>query len=332
MSAVSVRTRARRTRLGPGDWVEVRSLAEIEATLDAAGALDGLPFMPEMAAFCGRRFRVSRRANRVCMPGHPQRRILDAVFLEDLRCDGARHGGCQMGCALFWKEAWLKRATKGSDRGLPTASTAGPPAPSRLRSSDGTRYVCQATELPKATVALPQWRPWPYLADLRNGNLTPRRFVRGMRMLLDRRMRERFHLAPRAAHRACGKLVGDRGRTPQVTLGLRPGDRVRVRGRDEIAATLDRDGKNRGMEFVGEMHPFLGGTYEVERRVDRIVVEQTGELRELRDTVLLKDVTCDGACIGGCSRFNYLFWREAWLDRPGSRAPSAEPSTPLIRS
>jgi hypothetical protein len=32
-----------------GDWVEIRPLAEIMATLDENGALDATPFMPEMA-------------------------------------------------------------------------------------------------------------------------------------------------------------------------------------------------------------------------------------------------------------------------------------------
>ena len=39
--------------LRPGDVVEVRPAAEILATLDADGALDGMPFMPEMARVCG---------------------------------------------------------------------------------------------------------------------------------------------------------------------------------------------------------------------------------------------------------------------------------------
>ena len=45
-------------RLCAGDWVEVRSRDEILATLDKDGRLDGMPFMPEMFAFCGKRFRV----------------------------------------------------------------------------------------------------------------------------------------------------------------------------------------------------------------------------------------------------------------------------------
>ena len=40
--------------LRPGDVVKVRSPAEILATLGADGALDGMPFMPEMARLAGR--------------------------------------------------------------------------------------------------------------------------------------------------------------------------------------------------------------------------------------------------------------------------------------
>jgi hypothetical protein len=49
-----------------GDWVEVRSQAEILATLDERGCLDGLPFMPQMVDFCGRRFQVVKRSHKLC--------------------------------------------------------------------------------------------------------------------------------------------------------------------------------------------------------------------------------------------------------------------------
>ena len=49
-----------------GEVVEVRSQAEILATLDERGELESLPFMPEMLQFCGRRFRVARLALKLC--------------------------------------------------------------------------------------------------------------------------------------------------------------------------------------------------------------------------------------------------------------------------
>src|SRR5262245_57076074 len=100
---------AKRPALRPGDWVEVRSEAEILATLDVEGTLDALPFMPEMTQFCGQRFRVRARADRTSMAKLWMRAMDDAVHLEGARCDGSAHGGCSRTCAVFWKEAWLRR-------------------------------------------------------------------------------------------------------------------------------------------------------------------------------------------------------------------------------
>src|SRR5262245_33341303 len=95
-----------------GDAVEVRGAAEILATLDEEGMLDGLPFMVEMVRFCGQRFLVDKRADKICDTiGYTGSRCLpDTVLLGDLRCDGAEHGGCQAECRYFWKEAWLRRS------------------------------------------------------------------------------------------------------------------------------------------------------------------------------------------------------------------------------
>src|SRR5262245_53466166 len=94
-----------------GDWVRVRSKQEILKTLDQDGRLDKLPFMPEMFAFCGQRFRVFKRAHKTCDPVFTglARKINDTVHLGT-RCNGDSHGGCQAGCLIFWKEAWLEPA------------------------------------------------------------------------------------------------------------------------------------------------------------------------------------------------------------------------------
>src|SRR5262249_45229257 len=93
-----------------GDLVEVRSLAEIRKTLDDAGCVDGLPYMEEMAAFSGRRFRIFRCVDKIFDYGRSGRlrRIEDVVLLGGLRCNGSAHGGCQASCSLLWKTAWLK--------------------------------------------------------------------------------------------------------------------------------------------------------------------------------------------------------------------------------
>jgi hypothetical protein len=73
--------------LRPGDVVEVRSAAEILASLDSEGALGGMPFMPEMVAHVGRRYTISRRVDKICdtVSGTGSRRTDSVVYFEDLR-------------------------------------------------------------------------------------------------------------------------------------------------------------------------------------------------------------------------------------------------------
>ena len=63
-----------------GQLVEVLTAPEIAVTLDADGALDGLPFMPEMVAFCGRRMRVHRRADKTCVEGLGMRSLAHRIL------------------------------------------------------------------------------------------------------------------------------------------------------------------------------------------------------------------------------------------------------------
>ena len=83
-----------------GDWVEVRPASEILASLDDGDSLQAVPFMPEMLQYLGRRFRVSHRVEKICDTAggtYLSRRMRSTVMLEDLRCDGSAHGGCQAG-------------------------------------------------------------------------------------------------------------------------------------------------------------------------------------------------------------------------------------------
>src|SRR4051812_8784655 len=112
-------------RLRVRDWVEVRSEGEILRTLDDRGQLDGLPFMPEMLQFCGQNFQVYKRAHKTCDTVFPVRgRKLQRTVHLDTRCDGSAHGGCQAGCLIFWREAWLKPLPReGADIDLKNRAT-----------------------------------------------------------------------------------------------------------------------------------------------------------------------------------------------------------------
>jgi hypothetical protein len=97
-------------------------------------------------------------------------------------------------------------------------------------------------------------------------------------------------------------------------LGLKAGELVEVRSKEEILATLDKRGYNKGLLLMPEMLQFCGQRFKVYKSVKRIVLEHTGEFRRMRNTVLLEGVRCDGWG-GACDRSCFFFWREAWLKR-----------------
>jgi hypothetical protein len=318
------------------DLVEVRSPAEILVTLDERGALDALPFMPEMAVFCGRRFVVDRRAEKVCdtIRYSGSRRPPHTVLLADLRCDGSAHGGCQARCRFLWKEAWLRKVA-------PDAAPSTPVAPGDLealiqRTSrhvkatvDGDRrpperWWCQATELSNASEHLKLWDPRAYLREYTTGNVTLGRFVRvTARATIEEPMRK-LGLMPEI------HLPGTRtGPVADPPLDLQPGELVQVKSREEIAATLNAEGRNRGLWFDREMMAYCGGTFRVRERINRFIDDRDGRMIELKnDCVTLEGVVCSGELSlrrWFCPRAIYPFWRECWLRRVG---PATSPALP----
>ena len=289
--------------------VEVRSAVEIAATLDVDGSLDGLPFMPEMLAFCGRRIAVHRRADRTCVGDLGFRRMHGAVFLHETRCDGSRHDGCDRGCLLFWKEAWLKPAAgemADSTASDPVSPDPSPPGARTCITRVGERYVCQSTRLAAATAGtFSRWDVRPLLRDIRNRELT----VGGFFALLGRTILNRLgrsHALP---------LTGAAGAKSRGNLHLRSGEWVDIKPAERIVEHLDPKGANCGMVFRPTMQEALGGHFQVAFPVRRIIDEDSGKMIPLQNTVALKGVTCQGPCVANCPRNEYLYWRESWLER-----------------
>jgi len=330
-----------------GEWVEVRSKGEILATLDKQGALDALPFMPEMFRFCGKRFKVFKRAHKTCDPpnGLQGRRMTRAVHLEEVRCDGAAHAGCQAACLIFWKDAWLKRvdgpAAKDAapqnggctERDVWAATQApGPPA-----TPEEATYVCQSTQVPAATLPLRWWDGRQYVEDCASGNVRPLDLVDSLAGFLSEKIATAglgLGAAVRWVYNGVQRIRGGtpypwgtgtvpRGvRTPSLRLDLQPGELVRVRTHDEILATIDENGNNRGMCWDPEMVPYCGGTFRVLRRVNTIIDEKTGRVQRLKnECIQLEDVVCR-ACYAKyrrfCPRSIFPYWREIWLERVDS--------------
>lgn len=200
------------SRILQGQLVEVRSAAEIRATLDADLTREGLPFMPEMLKFRGRRMTVDRRANRAC--------------------------------------------------------------------------VGKSTRLHAATQGLSKFNIFKYLQDMADGELSPGKCLRIVGRVLTNRLRAVVGLAPIGAARG---PVG-----PHMTA-------------------------------------YVGQRFEVGRRVQKIICEETGKTVHLTHALALKNVRCAGVCAKNCLRAQAHFWREAWLKhadpvaRPEAAAAGGEP-------
>jgi hypothetical protein len=317
-----------------GDLVDVKGPAEIQATLDESGGVGGLPFMPEMSLLCGKRFVVDRRAERICdtIEYTGSRRVRDAVLLDDPRCDGSAHGGCQADCRTFWKECWLRKVAPDTS---PAPAGDGPALEALVaRISRHQRYTvdvegrpqerwrCQATELQRASEHLELWDPRGYVRELRCRNVDLGHFLRVMsRAAVMEPMRKLGLVAE--VH-----LPGTRTQpVADLPLNLQPGELVQVKTREEIAETLTPQGRHKGLWFDREMLPFCGGTYRVRHRVTRLLDERDGRMVEFKtDCVSLEGVVCSGVLSlrrWFCSRAIYSLWRECWLRR--AETPTAQP-------
>ena len=303
-----------------------------------------MPFMPEMLEYCGQRFQVLKSAHKSCdtVSGrYIGLSLKDGVHLGP-RCSGLQHGGCQAGCLLFWKEAWLKpldavaQVRNQQPDGTASCSEADLlRVASRVTAKGETAFSCQATELLSYTRPLKWWDARQYVDAYRSRNVSAGELFRGLTFLAycygTLSHTERFGAPSRWLYDKLRPLWGGvpfprrkgktpvGGVTPRCDLDLQPGDLVRVKSYEEILSTLDRTGINRGMAFDAELVPYCGKTYRVKARVEKFVDEKTGKLRKLKTpAVILEGVVC-GAKFSGqrmfCPRAIYLWWREIWLNK-----------------
>ena len=333
------------------DWVVVRSEEDILATLDKNGRLEGLPFMPEMFQYCGRRVRVSSSAHKTCGPDEGRYVALETKNLVHLgyRCDGSAHDGCQNGCQIFWHAAWLRH--EDADAPAPVANNPGHcsyadvVAATRLADVDGAKcYSCQATALKDYTRPLKWWDARAYWKSYQSRNHTLRELISGICFMAFCKIAgphgERFGARRRydAFQRWRGGtpfprrfgLVPLGKQTPVATLGLKPGDCVRIKSHQEILATLTHEGKNRGMYFDAELVPFCGRVFRVRAVVEKFIDEEAGVMRYMKTpAVILENVYCLSLYAGKrtfCTRGYYSWWREAWLERVADEEIAREPA------
>jgi len=295
-----------------GEVVRIRSLEEISATLDANGCLDGLPFMPEMVKYCGSTGTVFRHVDKIYDYGGRKdlRRMKDAVLIAGLRCDGSAHDGCQARCYLLWKSAWITSVDSPA-AATPVKRMALGPTFIRQGSGPDKKYVCQFTELVRASSSMSGCDPRQDLRPLLAGNVTISAFcVAMLTRLFNLAQRLRGGIGFPANQRSSGVL------SPRTELNLQPGELVRVCEPQRIFETLDRTGKNRGLWFDRDMLKHTKQRHKVLARIERIIDDASGRMLQMKTPcIVLEGVDASGEVLRFCPQHDLAFWREAWLER-----------------
>src|SRR5258708_40006056 len=278
MTASSARTLG----LRPGDWVEVRSKEEILETLSSDASIDALPFMPEMFQFCGQRFQVYKRADKTCdtVDKTGGLRLRNTVHLKELRCDGSAHGGCEAGCLMFWREAWLKRGgddQAGAWKGVATGAQAGQcTAQDVMRAAvvDASQQIfrCQITRLKAFTEPLRWWDIRQYVRDVATNGVRVGRLVRAFLFSCYRELTE-LGIGYRALLALYDWFQARRGgvpfplrsgtcaKTPTAVLSLQPGELVRIKSYPGILRPFGRTNRNLGFGLTRRWFSIVGGAF-----------------------------------------------------------------------
>jgi len=104
----------------PGDRVRVRSLGEIQKTLNAFKELKGCAFLEDMKQYCGNEQRVLKVMERFLDERDYQvKRAKGIVLMEGVYCQGTLvFGRCDRSCLSFWREEWLEKIEELTKIGL----------------------------------------------------------------------------------------------------------------------------------------------------------------------------------------------------------------------
>ena len=302
-----------------GDLVEIKTWAEIRATLDERGRLEQLPFMPEMLTMCGQRAYVFRCVHRLFdyRKTRRMRHMDDAVLLVGTVCDGSNHGGCEAACHTIWKSAWLRRVERSDDTARAPVSSNRSDLPKNAAvlqfGAQAPRYACQLTQLHAASQPIGNWSATNFLRPLIAGNVAPAAFVVGW---LTHLFNELQHLRQGVSFPVFEVAVQDSGRREETRLEA--DDQVVVRSSAEIRATLNDQFVHRGLGFEPDMLKHCGRRCCVQAEVKRLIDIVTGEMRTMKTPAyILRDIHFSGERQLFNAQYEPLFWRGAWLQRDG---------------
>ncbi len=160
---------------------------------------------------------------------------------------------------------------------------------------------------------------------LRVGDLVEVRSAEEILLTLDdRSMLQRLPFMPDFTFGGKRKLQAiPRMRTPASSPEFGTGDLVEIRLVEEIEATLDNRGRNRGLSFTPEMREMCGRRFRVARRIHKIIDERGGRMiRLVGGCLILEGAVCRGDRHRFCPRMAHLYWRDIWLRGVQEKAPA----------
>jgi hypothetical protein len=98
-------------RITKGDWVRVKTVEEIQSTLDRWQELKGCAFLSNMWQYCGTEQQVLISMERFLDErDYKVKKSKGIVLLKDVLCEGTPvFGQCDRRCHLFWREEWLEK-------------------------------------------------------------------------------------------------------------------------------------------------------------------------------------------------------------------------------
>lgn len=99
-------------------------------------------------------------------------------------------------------------------------------------------------------------------------------------------------------------------------LRLKAGEWVWVRSKEEILATLDKNGRLEELPFMPHMLQYCGQKLRVAKRAHKLCGTQHPTVSgTMPNAVVLDALRCDGHGLGDCEAGCLFIWKEAWLKR-----------------
>ncbi len=139
-----------------GEWVQVRSTAEIQSTLDAKSRTRGLAFLDYQWVYCGGIFRVRSVMRRMIDDEGFFRPISRTILLEGVDCGGLNGTtGCGRRCPLMFRDEWVQPAAPHAH-----GEAAGAAVHKRVRSAEQIRATLDWQGKRDGLTFMPEMQRW----------------------------------------------------------------------------------------------------------------------------------------------------------------------------